>query len=302
MDLSVFFGLGEVVLREGFIYGIMAMGVYITYKILDFPDLSVDGTFPLGACIAAALITIGADPWLVCVAAFAAGACAGSVTGFLHVKLGITDLLSGILVMTAMWSVNLIITGGAAIKQFFNMDTIFNSGSAKLLPSPVFEHRQVVMVFFIALFVKYALDWYLSTKNGLLLRASGDNSQYVTSLGRNPGSMKILGLAIGNGCTALAGCILAQLNQNADINSGKGMVVMALASVIIGISLFKRLSFVRFVTMAVLGAIVYKACLMIALQLGLPNSYLKLLMAVLLTAAIVSEKVRVKGGGRLAGQ
>lgn len=302
MDLSILFGLSEVVLREGFIYGIMAMGVYITYKILDFPDLSVDGTFPLGACIAAALITIGADPWLVCFAAFAAGACAGSITGLLHVKLGITDLLSGILVMTAMWSVNLIITGGAAIKQFFNMDTIFNSGLVNALPKPLFAHRQVVMVFFIALFVKYALDWYLSTKNGLLLRASGDNSQYVTSLGRNPGSMKILGLAVGNGCTALAGCILAQLNQNADINSGKGMVVMALASVIIGISVFKRLRFVQFVTMAVLGSILYKACLMVALQLGLPNSYLKLLMALLLTVAIVSEKFNPKGGGRLAKQ
>ncbi|NCB41218.1 MAG: ABC transporter permease [Clostridia bacterium] len=302
MDLSIFFGLGEVVLREGFIYGIMAMGVYITYKILDFPDLSVDGTFPLGACLAAALITVGFNPWLVCLLSFIAGACAGCVTGLLHVKLGITDLLSGILVMTAMWSVNLIITGGSAIKQFFNMDTIFNSGIVNVLPESVFQHRQVLMVFAIAMLVKYGLDWYLSTKNGLLLRASGDNSQYVTSLGRNPGSMKILGLSLGNGCTALAGCILAQLNQNADINSGKGMVVMALASVIIGMSVFKRLSFVKFVTMAVLGAILYKACLMVALQLGLPNSYLKLLMAVLLTAAIVSEKFNPKGGGKLAKQ
>lgn len=302
MNLSTFLGLGEVVLREGFIYGIMAMGVYITYKILDFPDLSVDGTFPLGACLAAALITLGLDPWAVCIAAFAAGALAGSVTGLLHVKLGITDLLSGILVMTAMWSVNLVITGGSAIKQFFNMDTIFNSGIVTLLPAPLFAHRQLMMVGLIALLVKYGLDWYLSTKNGLLLRASGDNSQYVTNLGRNPGSMKILGLAIGNGCTALAGCILAQLNQNADINSGKGMVVMALAAVIIGISVFRRLSFIKFVTMAVLGAVLYKACLMVALGLGLPNSYLKLLMAVLLTLAIVSEKLKLKGGGKLAKQ
>ncbi len=302
MDLSIFLSLAEVVLREGFIYGIMAMGVYITYKILDFPDLSVDGTFPLGACIAAALITAGFDPWAVCFVAFAAGAVAGSITGLLHVKLGITDLLSGILVMTAMWSVNLIITGGAAIKQFFNMETIFNSGIVTILPEPLFAHRQIIMVGLIALTVKYGLDWYLSTKNGLLLRASGDNSQYVTNLGKDPGSMKILGLAIGNGCTALAGCILAQLNQNADINSGKGMVVMALAAVIIGISVFRRLSFVKFVTMAVLGAILYKACLMVALELGLPNSYLKLLMAILLTLAIVSEKFKVKGGKKFAKQ
>jgi putative ABC transport system permease protein len=302
MNLTLFSGLVEVVLREGFIYGIMAMGVYITYKILDFPDLSVDGTFPLGACIAALLITAGADPWLACLVAFAAGACAGCVTGVLHVKLGITDLLSGILVMTAMWSVNLILTGGSAIKQFFNRDTIFNSGPVLLLPEGLYPHRQLIMVTLIALAVKYALDWYLSTKNGLLLRASGDNSQYVVNLARDPGSMKILGLAVGNGCTALAGCILAQLNQNADINSGKGMVVMALASVIIGISVFRRLNFFRFVTMAILGSILYKACLMAALQLGLPNSYLKLLMAVLLTAAIVSEKVNRKGGKHVAKQ
>lgn len=300
MSLSVFLGLVETVLREGFIYGIMAMGVFITYKILDFPDLSVDGTFPLGACVAAALISRGVNPWLACLVAFAAGACAGCVTGLLHVKVGITDLLSGILVMTAMWSVNLIITGGTAILQFFNQKTIFDSGLVTLFPGWLYDHRQVVMVFLIALVVKLILDWYLSTKNGLLLRASGNNSQYVTSLGRDPGSMKILGLAIGNGCTALAGCVLAQLNQNADVNSGKGMVVMALAAVIIGISVFRRLSFVKFITMAVLGAILYKACLMIALQLGLPNSYLKLLMAVLLTLAIVSERIQPKGGKQVA--
>jgi putative ABC transport system permease protein len=302
MSASQFLGLTEVVLREGFIYGIMAMGVYITYKILDFPDLSVDGTFPLGACLAAVLIAAGINPWVVCIVAFAAGAAAGCVTGLLHVKLGITDLLSGILVMTAMWSVNLILMGGSAIKQFFNMDTIFNSGPVQLLPAGLYPHRQLIMVALIALAVKLALDWYLSTKNGLLLRASGDNSQYVINLARDPGSMKIVGLAIGNGCTALSGCILAQLNQNADINSGKGMVVMALASVIIGISVFHRLRFFRFVTMAILGSILYKACLMAALQLGLPNSYLKLLMSVLLTMAIVSERVNRKGEKHAAKQ
>ena len=302
MSLVQSMGLLEVVLREGFIYGIMAMGVYITYRILDFPDLSVDGTFPLGGCLAALMITAGINPWLVCLVAFAAGACAGCVTGLLHVKLGITDLLSGILVMTAMWSVNLIITGGTAIKQFFNLKTIFNSGPILLLPAGLAPHRQLLLVAAMALAVKLALDWYLSTRNGLLLRASGDNSRFVINLARDPGSMKILGLAIGNGCTALSGCILAQLNQNADINAGKGMVVMALASVIIGLSLFRRVSFLSFVTMAVLGSIVYKACLMVALQLGLPTSYLKLLMAILLTLAIVSERFRRKGNNGFASQ
>ncbi|MEA4896314.1 MAG: ABC transporter permease [Oscillospiraceae bacterium] len=289
-------GLIETVFREGFIYALMAMGVLITYKILDFPDLSVDGTFPLGACVAAVLITAGLNPWLACIAAFLAGACMGGITGILHVKLGITDLLSGILVMTASWSVNLIITGGTAIFQFFNLPTIFNSGIVKVLPDTLYAHRQVILVFLLAVILKLALDYFLKTKSGLLLRAGGDNSRFVTGLAHNPGHVKILGLAIGNGCTALSGCVLAQLNENADVNAGKGMVVMALAAVIIGTGVFRRVSFLKLTSMAICGAILYKACLQLALMLGLPSTYLKLLMAVLLTIAIVSQKIGRKGG------
>ncbi len=294
--MTIFLGLTETVLREGFIYSIMAMGVFITYKILDFPDLSVDGTFPLGACVTAALISSGANPWLACLIAFLAGALAGSVTGLLHVKLHITDLLSGILVMTAMWSVNLIITGKSAILQFFNKPTIFTYGLIRLLPEGVYRHRHVIVVFLLAAAVKLLLDWFLGTRRGLLLRGTGDNSQFVVSLAKDPGSMKILGLALGNGCTALSGSVLAQLGENADVNSGKGMVVMALASVIIGTSIFRRARFLKATTMAVLGAVLYKACLQIALQLGLPTHYLKLLMAVLLTGALLSQRFGKKGG------
>lgn len=296
--MTIFLGLTETVLREGFIYSLMAMGVFITYKILEFPDLSVDGTFPLGACVTAALISAGVNPWIACLLAFAAGAAAGSVTGLLHVKLGITDLLSGILVMTAMWSVNLIITGKSAILQFFNKPTIFTSGPVKLLPPAIYKHRQVIVVFLLAAAVKLLLDWFLGTKKGLLLRSAGDNGQYVISLGKDPGAMKILGLAIGNGCTALAGSVLAQLGENADVNSGKGMVVMALASVIIGTSIFRSVKSLRPTTMAILGTVLYKACLQTALQLGLPTHYLKLLMAVLLTAALLSQRLTVRKGGR----
>ena len=295
--MTIFLGLTETVLREGFIYSLMAMGVFITYKILDFPDLSVDGTFPLGACVTAALISAGVNPWFVLLFAFLAGALAGSVTGLLHVKLHITDLLSGILVMTAMWSVNLIITGKSAILQFFNKPTIFTYGPIRLLPDGLYRHRHVLVVFVLAAAVKLALDWFLSTRQGLLLRGTGDNSQYVVSLARDPGSVKILGLALGNGCTALAGSVLAQLGENADVNSGKGMVVMALAAVIIGTSLFRRAFFLKQTTMAVLGAVLYKACLQIALQLGLPTHFLKLLMAVLLTAALLSQRLARKKGG-----
>ncbi|MDP4152834.1 MAG: ABC transporter permease [Bacillota bacterium] len=295
--MSVFLGLLENVLEEGLIYGIMAMGVYITYTILDFPDLSVDGTFPLGACITAALITSGVNPWLSCVIAFFCGALAGSVTGIIHVRLKVTDLLSGILVMTALWSVNLVVTRGSSVLPFYNKPTIFNSGIAKLFPHEVYTHRIVIIALLCVLIVKLTLDWYLKTKSGLLLRAAGDNAQYVTSLAKNQGNVKILGLAIGNGCTALAGSVLAQQTESANIVSGTGMVVMALASVIIGTTVFKRVRIIKQTTMAVLGAIIYKACLSIAMQLGLPTNFLKMLMAVLFTAALVSNNLFSKGKG-----
>jgi len=289
--MDIVLGLVQNVFEEGFIYGIMAVGVYITYQVLGFPDLSVDGTFPLGACVTAALITAGVNPWLACLIAFVCGAAAGCVTGFLHVKLKITDLLSGILVMTGMWSINLVITNGSAVMPFYNKNTIFTSGPAGLLTGGILNYRVLIMVAVSCIIVKLLVDIYLKTKSGLLLRASGDNAQYVTSLGKDPGTMKIIGLAIGNGCTALAGCILAQQTESANVSGGTGMVVMALASVIIGTNLFKKVKFVKATTAVIFGAIAYKACLVIAMQLGLPTNFLKLLMAVIFTAALVSNNL-----------
>lgn len=289
--MDVIFNLAINVLNEGFIYGIMAIGVYITYQVLGFPDLSVDGTFPLGACVTGALIVMGVNPWVACLAAFAAGALAGCVTGLLHVKLKITDLLSGILVMLALWSVNLVITKGSATLEFFNKTTVFNSGFAALLPTNPVNYDFLIMTFLMVVIVKIVLDLFLKTKSGLLLRASGDNPQFVTSLGQSSGKMKIIGLAIGNGCTALAGSVLSQQNETANIGSGTGMVVMALASVIIGTSVFRKVKFMKATTAVVLGAILYKACLTIAMQLGLDPNYMKLLMAVILTVALVSNNM-----------
>ncbi len=293
--MDVLLGLIKNILEEGFIYGIMAMGVYITYSVLDFPDLSVDGTLPLGMCITATMITVGVNPLLACLIAFACGALAGSVTGLLHVKLKITDLLSGILVMTAMWSVNLAVTRGSAVLPYYNKPTIFNTGLVQLLPESVYRYRVLIVGALAALLVKVLLDLYLKTKSGLLLRAAGDNQQFVTSISRDPGKMKIIGLAIGNGCTALAGSILSQQAESANIMSGTGMVVMGLASVIIGTSIFRRVPFLKSTTMAVLGAIIYKTCLVVAMQLGLPTNYLKILMAVIFTVALVSNNYLSKG-------
>lgn len=293
--MDVFVSILNNILEEGLIYGIMAMGVYISYSVLDFPDLSVDGTFPLGMCVTAALILAGVDPFLACIIAFICGAAAGCVTGLLHVKLNITNLLSGILTMTGMWSVNLVITNGSAVLPYYNMDTIFNSGFAKLLPANLYTYRVLIVVAAAVVCLKLLLDTYLRTKSGLLLRAAGDNHQFVTSVSKDPGKMKIIGLAIGNGFTALAGSILGQQAESANITSGTGMVVMGLAAVIIGMSIFGKVRFMKATTMVILGAIIYKSCLVIAMQLGLPTNYLKLLMAVIFTIALVSSNYFATG-------
>lgn len=278
------------VLEEGFIYGIMAMGVYITYSVLDFPDLSVDGTFPLGACITAALTLMGVHPLLALGCAFLSGCAAGAVTGFLHVKLHITDLLSGILVMTALWSVNLVILGGRAVLPFYNEPTIFNFAFLKHLPKALFQRRVLIVLFLLALLVKLLLDVYYKTKSGLLLRAAGDNAQFVASQAISPGQMKVLGLMLGNGLAALSGSILAQQAESANVSSGTGMIVMGLASVIIGTNLLRGVRWLRPTTMVLFGAVVYKAALAAAMQLGLPTNYLKLLMSILFVVALTTGK------------
>lgn len=306
--MSVLLSLIQNVLEEGFIYGIVVMGVYITYKILDFPDLSVDGTFPLGCAVTASLIVGGVNPWIACVVAFAAGGLAGCVTGLLHVRLHVTDLLSGIIVMTACWSLNLLILAahmpnplsGNALLQFYNMPTIFTSAPMSLLPAAVYKYRVVILAAVLAIAVKLLMDWFLRTKSGMLLRATGDNPYFVTYLGRDQGSMKILGLAIGNGCTALSGSILAQQAESASVSIGTGMVVQALAAVIIGTSVFGRIKKLKPTSAVLLGTILYKTVLLVAM-LWLPATFLKLTMAVLFVAALLTDRVGKKKGVRSNG-
>ena len=285
--MNIFLGLLYNILEEGLIYGIMAMGVYITYKVLDFPDLSVDGTFTLGCCVTAALALNGVHPVLCLLLSFLCGCAAGALTGILHVKLKITDLLSGILVMTALYSINLVILGGRAVLPFYNKPTIFNSGLVKLLPGTLYPRRVLIILFLVVLLLKLAIDLFFKTKTGLLLRSI------------NPGRMKVFGLMLGNGMTALSGSVLAQQAESANVASGTGMLVMALASVIIGTALLSGVRLLRPTTIVVLGSILYKACLVAAMQLGLPTNLLKLLMSVLFVVALVTgnrlEKRRAKG-------
>jgi putative ABC transport system permease protein len=292
--MTVFLRLVINVLEEGFIYGIMAMGVYVTYSVLHFPDLSVDGTFPLGACLTALLIPLGVPPVLVLFASFAVGAAAGACTAFLHVKLKISDLLSGILTMTAMWSINLVILGGRAVLPFYNKPTVFNQGFVSLFPPALYSRRVLVICALIAIIVKIMMDMYYKTKSGLLLRGAGDNSQFVSSLGIDPGKIKTLGLMLGNGLTALSGSVLAQQAESANVQSGTGMVVMGLAAVIIGTSMLGGSKILRSTTMVLFGSIIYKAALVVAMQLGVPTNYMKLLMAALFVLALMAGKTPAK--------
>ena len=291
--MDVLVNIVKVTLEEGFMYAILALGVYITYSILDFPDLSVDGTMPLGAIITAVLIIAGVNPWLCLIIAFACGALAGTVTGFLHVKLKIRPLLCGILMYTALLSLNLVIlfvaNGGSSVASFFRKPTIFTTFIGALIPESVggIYIRTLAVSLIMVLICKLLLDLYLKTKSGLLLRATGNNTRYVTMLARDPGRSKILGLALGNGFAALAGSVIAQAKGSADQQMGVGMVVLGLASVIIGLSLFRKVRFMKATTMVVLGSIVYKACLSTALSLGLPTEYLKLLMVIIFVVALV---------------
>lgn len=286
----------RVTLEEGLMYALLAIGIYITYSILDFPDLSVDGTMPMGAIVTAVLIIHGVNPWLCLLITFALGMACGAVTGLLHVKLNIRPLLCGIIVYTAMLSINLVIlfngNYGITVASFFKKPTIFNSGITKFFPE---KWKIVILSLILVVVCKIFMDFYLKTKSGLLLRATGDNERYVTMLAKDPGYTKILGLAIGNGFAALSGCVIAQQKGSADQQMGVGMVVLGLASVIIGLSVFKKVKFMKATTMVILGSILYKAFLSAALALNLPTEYLKLLMAVLFTLALVfSEKFKGK--------
>lgn len=287
------------ILEQGLIYGIMALGIYITYCILNFPDLSVDGTFPLGAAVTALLLSLGFNPWLALVVAFACGATAGFITGIFHVKLQITDLLSGILTSTGLYSVNLMIVGGTALLSITKANTIFNSGPAALFPESISRYVTLVIIFILAMILKFLLDWYLKTRSGMLLRATGDNEIMVTSLAKDSGRVKIVGLMIANGLVATAGSVLCQQQRYFEISMGTGMLVMGIASVIIGMALFGKVSFIRPTLVVILGAIVYKACLSLAINFGINPNNLKLLMTIIFLIALVSRRaIDAKGGSR----
>lgn len=267
-------------LESGLLYALMALGVYITFRILDFPDLTVDGSFTTGGAIAAVMITGGFSPWIATAAAFCGGLVAGSITGIIHTKGRINGLLSGILMMIALYSINMRIMGKPNV-ALLGETTLFSSLSP-LLFMP-----------FVVIAIKLLLDLFFRTEWGLALRATGDNKRMIRSFGANTDFTIIIGLSLSNGLVALSGALIAQQSGFADISSGIGMIVIGLASVIIGEAIFGARTVFWATLAAVLGSIVYRLVVAMALRVEwLEQTDLKLITAVIVIVALVLPTVQ----------
>ena len=283
-------------IEQGMLFAITALGVYLTFRILNYADLSVDGSFPLGAAVSARLILAGLNPLLSVPAAAAAGALAGSITGFLNTRFKITGLLSGILTMTSLYSINLRIMGRSNI-PLLQQPTIFGMAEAAL-DNPGLA--SFTLLASILLGVMILLYCFLRTRLGFALRAAGDNPQMVRSLGVNTDNMKLLGLVLSNGIVGLSGALAAQYMGFADVGMGIGTVVAGLASVIIGEVLVGDRGIGFAIVSVALGSIVYRLCISIALSYGFAASDLKLMTAVLVVLALSAPRFKELFSGQFA--
>ncbi|WP_150268509.1 ABC transporter permease [Paenibacillus tepidiphilus] len=266
--------------ESGLLYAFMALGVYITFRILDFPDLTVDGSFTTGGAIAAVMITNGYSPWLATLCALLGGALAGMCTGLLHTKGKINGLLSGILMMIALYSINLRILGKPNVSLM---------GEETLL-SPI---NLLLVMPFVVIAVKILMDLFLRTDLGLALRATGDNARMIRSFGVNTDTTTILGISLSNGLVALSGALIAQDSAFADSSMGIGMIVLGLASVIIGEAIFGARSVFRATLAVVLGSIVYRIVVALALRApGMEASDLKLITAIIVIIALLFPSIQ----------
>ncbi len=266
----------------GLLWSIMTIGVYITYRILDIADLSVEGSLPLGAAVACAMITRGANPYLASLCALLAGCAAGLCTGILHTKLKIPALLSGILTMIALYSINLRIMGAPNV-SILRMNTVFRPLTKMGLSSSV---AIIIVGGLCALALISILYWFFGTELGSAVRATGNNPRMVRAQGINTDNMKILGLVLSNGLVALSGAFIAQSQNFGDVQMGAGSIVIGLASLIIGEVLFGGRSFYRRLLAVILGAVVYRLIIALVLELGMHPNDLKLFTAITVALAL----------------
>jgi len=276
LSFAVWFGA----VATGISFSFVAIGVYISFRILDYPDLTIDGSFPLGASISASLIVAGVGSYLTLPVAVLCGALAGVVTGLIATRLKINSLLASILTATAMISINLRIMGRSNI-PLMDRDTIFTPFAAPFRSlmfwiggEPLARLSKnlliILMIGGLLLVVKLFFDWYMHSEVGLAMRATGDNPQMIRSLGTNTDSMYILGLAISNGLVALSGAVFAQYQGFADVNMGIGLIIAGLAAVILGETIFRPKSIARATTAVIVGMIVYRIAIAAALSVAIP--------------------------------
>ena len=291
MSLIAFFGA----LESGLIYGLVALGVLISFRTLDFPDLTADGSFPLGGAVAGISIVAGINPWLACAFGMLAGSVAGIVTAWLHVKLGILQLLASILVMVALYSVNLRIMGAPNL-PLLGETTVFSS----LVTDGNGYWMRCLIIGVVILVAKLFLDWFYNTETGLSMRATGSNLRMAQAQGINTSWMTIIGMAISNGLIALAGALFVQTQGGADISIGIGTIVIGLAAVIIGETIIpaKRIWLITFAV--IVGAVLYKLFIQVALSsdtlrsIGFGPQDLNLITALLVVLALVLPKAKTK--------
>ncbi len=295
MNIVAFSGALEL----GFLYGLVALGVYLSFRVLDFPDLTVDGSFPLGAAVAAELIVKGVPPLVATGVAAGAGAIAGLCTATLNVKFKILNLLASILTMIALYSINLRIMGRPNL-PLLNQPTVFQpiNDVLKSWPEPVPVFGNTLILATIVFITKFMVDLFLQSEIGLAMRATGANPAMARAQGISSNIMVMLGMAMANGLVAFAGALFAQLNGGADVSMGIGTIIFGLAAVIGGETVFNRLSVVQATIGAIVGSVLYRIVIAIALQadvLGIQSQDLNLVTAVLVAIALVlPSKLRIK--------
>ena len=287
--MSVYILMGA--LETGLVFGLVALGVLISFRLLRFPDLTVDGSFPLGGAVAAILISQDVDPFLATLAAIAAGAAAGLVTAWLNVRLGIMDLLASILMMIALYSINLLVMGGPNV-PLITSPSVFSVGQPEGMPDYVWR---VIVLAIVVIVVKLLLDAFFTTRMGLALRATGSHLRMSRAQGVATGTMILVGMALSNALVGLAGALFVQTQGGADISMGIGTIVIGLAAVIIGESLMPSRRLVLITLAVIVGAILYRLFIALALNsdfIGLQAQDLNLVTALLVTFALVLPGLR----------
>ena len=284
-----------ITLQQGLAYALVAVGIALTFRVLAFPDLTVDGSFPLGGAVAARLIIEGVDPVLSVFAAILAGFIAGCLTGVLNTRLKINSLLAGILMMTILYSVNLRIMGRANIQLLFK-PTIFtfmeNMEVQRYVPI-------IIFFFLIAVVVKLIVDLFLHTEYGMALRATGDNEAMIRSLGVNTDTATVFGLGISNALVALSGALVAQDQGFSDVGMGIGMIVAGLASIIIGEAMIKPRTVFRLTLAAIIGSVLYRFIISLGLRLGLAPTDLKMATGFMVILALGIPAIKGKREGKI---